>query len=250
MLKFKYLIITVLTLIVVSSCSQRPKGVLSDDEMVELLADMQLAEAMKFSLGVLPDSLRDCVGDRILQEHNVSRAELDSSMLWYASNIDRFQKLYKDVNVELQRKSKKLGGETTQILNKDQNLWPFSPHVMFLPQADTESLIFSVPGGNIDKGSKIEWKMRVNTQAELEQMLGVDYKDGSSEFLRRTSYGDRNIKISLQTDTSRIVSRVYGVASAKRSVMPIWADSISVVKLPYDSMSYRNRPHQEHLRPH
>lgn len=243
------LICPVLMSLLLLSCNNRPKDVLSDDKMVDLLADMQLAEAMQQNLGTLPDSIRQDMGARILAYHGVTKAEFDSTMLWYAKNMDRYRDLYKSVNKRLESKGRKLGSSDILTPSDESNLWPYSPFVQFLPQSDTESLSFSIPVSGIEKGSRFEWKLRINNQAEMEQLLGVDYKDGSSEFVRHNTYGNRNVKITLYADTAKEVKRLYGVATPRKMSIPVWADSISIRTQGYDSVAYRSKPYQEHLRP-
>ena len=69
-------------------------------------------------------------------------------------------------------------------------------------------------------------------------MIGVEYTDGTKSLVANSNMGNRKLKLTLITDTSRMVKRVFGTVNIDKNAMPIWADSISLRKLPFDSTQY------------
>lgn len=83
------------SLMLLSSCDKRPKGVLSDDEMVRLIADIEVAEVymQQHNSGYYNDSVRDSAVQWALERHGLTKADFDSTMTWYGRNIDEYRDL-------------------------------------------------------------------------------------------------------------------------------------------------------------
>ena len=92
----------------------------------------------------------------------------------------------------------------------------------------------------MEKGERLEWKMRLSRSGEGNLMLGVDYEDGSVAVAERDFRSDRNPTLKLVSDTGKMVRRIYGVLSVPRNAMPVYTDSIVLLRLPFDSTEYRN----------
>lgn len=222
-----------------SSCDSRPEGVLSDDEMVQLLADMQMAEAYNQGrYGQLSDSARNALGEAVMAKHGYTYAMLDSTLAWYGRNIDNYYDLFDRVEKELTRRQQKLSGGKEDAFGADANIWPYGRYAYFSANGLTDGLFFSLPFSGLRKGESLEWRMKLSSQAEGRAMLGVDYTDGTSTVYTSSSYGDKELKVELMTDTSRSVRRIFGHLKIDRQKMPLWADSISLTRMPYDSASY------------
>lgn len=244
--KYKILstVLAVILLILCCGCNRRPPGVLSDKEMEDLLVDMSIADAYEQSAAGrnLPDSIRRNIGERVLKAHGVDYATLDSTYIWYAANLDEYQKLYARVEKRLGRMRAKVEGES-DTKNTDQpenDIWDLPKHILFSPLAQNDALVFELPGETVGSGERLEWKMWIGNNAEAKLLLGVDYSDGTKSIIERSFNGERNPEIKLMTDTGRVVNRVFGVMSVPRISMPVTADSIRLIRFPYDSIEYGN----------
>ncbi len=98
-----------LCILVLFSCTRRPKGVISRQEMEETLYDVYLAQALiqANSRYVSPES-RDSLLAGVLAKHQITQAELDSSVVWYSAQgedyfkiNDRVSKRLRDLQSEL-----------------------------------------------------------------------------------------------------------------------------------------------------
>ncbi|MDE6294589.1 MAG: DUF4296 domain-containing protein [Muribaculaceae bacterium] len=227
--------VTILSLIVLS-CSKRPKECIGESELVDLLTDMTIAESMNQSgiVRELPDSVRDRLSESVLRQHNVTRAQLDSTMAWYGVNLDEYVELYKKVDKHLARKLQNEAGRQDIELESD-DLWPLASHKWFSPLGGDNVLVFETPGESVAGGESLDWSMVFTSNPPIDLMLGVDYDNGSSTYIKRTFRGDRRLKLSLITDTAKVIKRIYGYIHVERSGLPTWADSIKLVKQPFDS---------------
>lgn len=230
----------VVALLLGAGCNKRPKGVLSDDEMVGLIADMQIAEVymQQHNSGYYNDSIRDSAVQWALDKHGLSKADFDSTMTWYGRNIDDYLNLFGKVDAELAKRQNRAIGETEKNL-VSTDLWPYSRHILISENAPSNGLAFSLPLNDIPKGERITWKMRLKGLSSGSVLLGVDYDNGMSSYTYQTQNGNSKIDLTLQTDTAYNVKRVFGYMRTKEDhSLPIWIDSIALQQLPLDSTEY------------
>ncbi|MDE7116589.1 MAG: DUF4296 domain-containing protein [Muribaculaceae bacterium] len=227
-------------LMLLNSCDKRPKGVLSDDEMVRLIADIEVAEVymQHHNSGYYNDSVRDSAVQWALERHGLTKADFDSTMTWYGRNIDEYRDLYGKVDEELASRQRAVTGmEDTDIVSTD--LWPYSRHMIVSANGSSDGLSFSLPPEDIQKGDRITWKMRLKGLSSGNILLGVDYDNGTSSYSYQSRNGTSKGEVMLQTDSALQVRRVYGYVRANDvSSLPIWIDSISLKRTPIDSTEY------------
>lgn len=229
-----------LLLILSAACSDRPKEIIPEKEMIQLLADMHVAEAMRQTGGMsgLPDSVRRNIGEAILAKRGYTYARLDTTLGWYGRHVDKYFDLFDQVDKELAKRQKKIDSDAGIAVETGENLWPYPDHIYFSPLGNTSGINFSVDGAPLAKGDMLKWEIRLLSDGNLKGTLGVKYSDGSTSFMTASTYGEKHLKMTFMTDTSKTVSRIYGTLSLPRSAMPLWADSVQLRKLPYDSTEY------------
>lgn len=243
----RHLAVILLVCVICAGCSKRPKGVISDGEMVQVMADMEMAEGYLQAHGDYNTSNadRENLIQSILDKHGITREEFDSTMTWYGRNPDIYSKLYVKADRELAKRQKRLTGGGDEVSYSD--LWQYSRHVLISQMSSSDNLSFCFNPDQIGKGEKLVWKMRMNSMADGKVILGVTYTNGESSYQYRTIGSERNIEMTLQTDTGRTVRTVFG------SLIPrdlnrrhLLIDSISLQAMPYDSIEYYRIHSQRH----
>lgn len=236
------------------ACSDKPDGMIPESDLVDLMADMQLAEAyndVSNGYRTIGENRRKS-GAAVLKAHGITPEQLDSTLSWYGRNIDDYQALYDKVDKELNARRKKLLGGGNDTGNLD-DIWPYSPYLVFSPLSGTSSFSFSLPTPALAKGESVVWKMYTGAQQAPKLMLGVDYEDGTTDLITRAMNVDRGVSVKIQTDTAKTVRRLYGVVRVpSRSMLPFRLDSIALLKNPYDSTTYvalRSQYHLPRVRP-
>lgn len=92
------------------SCDRTPGGVLSVNDMADLIVDLQLAEAYidnnisEFT----SDSSKQVIKQSIFKNHGISQQDYDSSLVWYAHNMEEYVKAYDKAVGKLKDKQEKL----------------------------------------------------------------------------------------------------------------------------------------------
>ncbi|MDE7437173.1 MAG: DUF4296 domain-containing protein [Muribaculaceae bacterium] len=238
----KLFLILAMILVILSGCDKRPEGVLSDKEMVQLMTDMEVAEVyiQNNSNEMYNDSSRDKTIQYIIEKRGIDKAQFDSTMTWYGRNIDIYQELYKKVDAELAKRQKNaIGGDAMATVQQGSDLWPYSRHLIMSEMAQNNSLNFSFVSEQIEKGDKLNFKLRANGLDYSSAMLGVDYENGLSTYSYSTQNATDKIDISLQLDTFLTVKRIFGYVRPKNKLKrTVWLDSIALERVPYDSTQY------------
>ena len=123
-----------------------PEQFIQPDDMEEILYDYFVSQGM----ATVPekgnnseDYRRDLYFNAVLKKHGVTRAEFDSSMVYYYTRADRFVKVYRRVQDRLSEEALNLGaseGEverfTTITQNGDTaNVWEGDRSMFFVPYA-------------------------------------------------------------------------------------------------------------------
>ena len=233
------LMVSFLLMAFLPACIERPEGVLSEDETIDLMVDMQITEAYLNTMGPsMSDSMRQAMAEGVLLQHGVSKKQLEQTLAYYGRNADEYYALFDKVNKRLDSKRKNLTGQMPTESTAENNIWPYSPFALFARNGSSDGLIFSLTGDALDPGEMLEWKMRLNNSGQGDALLGVEYGDGSSTYVKRSVGGMRNVKIDLQSDTGKVIKRVFGYFNVSKSSMPLWVDSIRLDRLPFDSVNY------------
>ena len=143
-----------MTVLSIASCKPSvPKDIIQPDDMEDILYDYFVSQGMATIPG--PDNgseeyKRDLYLNSVLNKHNVTRAEFDSSMVFYYTRADRFVSIYKNVQERMSDKALRLGaseGEvqrfTAQSLSGDTaNVWEGIHYALLMPQAPYNRIQF------------------------------------------------------------------------------------------------------------
>lgn len=249
---------TLFTMLIASSvfvgCGGRPKHVLSESEMIDLLVDMQLAECYSDNefMGSDRSEKREELAQAILAYHSVTQEELDSSYSWYGRNLDDYASLYEKVDKELQNRKKNLSQQTEHNGQGEVtgSLWPWADHGNISSLGYSDGWVISINDPGLDSGDRIEWRMHLNGSPNLIGMLGIEYSDGSVDNVMSTFMGRDKLEMKLQTDTAKTVTRLFGTLRVREETqLPVFVDSIRLIRLSYDSTEYLRRMNNRRYSP-
>jgi len=239
-----------LTAVLFSGCRKRPEGVLSDKQMVDLMADMQLAESYAdydYS-GPNLQIYRNGLAESVLVAHGVSREELDSTLSWYGRNLDDYTKLFEKVDKRIIEKRKialKTGDADLDVSQGDM-LWPYTENGVISKLGSADGWVVSIPAPGLEKGDMLEWAMHFPVYATFVGVLGVEYEDGTGEAVSSNFTGGMSVNLRLQTDTGKIVDRIYGTMRLKEELKSsVFADSIRLRRLSFDSLEFKKYRNQK-----
>lgn len=126
MIKSRLLTLIILILILMPACRRGatapPPGILSRDQMIAVLADIHLVDAMIHEETNSPRNKND-LGltwyPSVLEKHGVTRAGVDSSLFYYNSRPKDFDALYREVLKKLNQQLDEMKKEEQQIINEE-----------------------------------------------------------------------------------------------------------------------------------
>lgn len=109
MLKISQVIISLLLVSIISlSCSTKPRGILDDSKMINLLKDMNKAEGvMKKDSRYSSVQQKDALLDAVFRKHKTTQEQFEKSLDWYAQNIDQYNTITDSVSAQLEREYQK-----------------------------------------------------------------------------------------------------------------------------------------------
>ncbi len=110
-----------LLLLLLAACSpSRPKGILSEKKMTDILVDYHLAQGMAEAQGTEQDVTRYKYIQAVFRKHRVTEAEFDSSMVYWSGRGDEFTHIYDGVVKRIQAQAERLGLEASSSANQDK----------------------------------------------------------------------------------------------------------------------------------
>ncbi len=241
-------------IILVISCSKKDKDMIVDEEtMVELLVDMHKYEALISSKpgDYISDSVRKLYRQTILKKHNVSQQQFDSSLAWYGRHIDDYVKIYDDVlkiyDTQLlatNERAEQTGEIYEGIANDADNLWQKASLQTLSWKDENKNLTFEITDSTLfEKGERLRWQLRfTNVSDQITMMLGVDYNNDITSYMFKEIRKDGKYNITLQTDSSLKVNRLFGIVryTPKKNEI-VFLDSIVVDKLPLQAKNYSQK---------
>lgn len=249
---YKIVTLAFIFLLAFSACTNRPKEVLSQRKMAHVLTDLHKLEG---TLSVAIPNHGDATENApyynvILSSYSITQAEFDSSLVWYAKNPKRFEKVYIRVNENLEAWEKEIKGgkyypiDTTEISSNLAflQLWDQSNAYVFNKDSSENDLAFEIENDSLLLGDVyiLSFFQRIAPQDSSESrkaFLSINYLNGKSDtLLTNQLYNDSLLRkytfYLFAKDTLKIRSISGELSSAKnrKGLQNYTVDSISLLR--------------------
>jgi hypothetical protein len=127
--------ILVMCALLVSCHHSFKRNIISENKFVDLLVDIHLADAIASEKGYIDQTYQidsASLYGSVFRKHRVTKAEFDSTMVYYSSRPDDFQKVYNRVTAELKERQEKINTEnrhnkTSEILWQNDQVFRYPP---------------------------------------------------------------------------------------------------------------------------
>lgn len=146
----KFFRLLILILLLAACDNNNKKGLVQENKLVKILADIHIADAVSFSSDYKNSFRRtDSVTyyESILRKYNITRRQFDSTIAWYSANPVEYDKVYEKVLNRLNR----MQAEVMEQMKNDSlkppvgNLWNLK-HDWVLPDDGLrQNISFSIP---------------------------------------------------------------------------------------------------------
>jgi len=236
------------------SCSDRPKDIIPEEKMVEIMADLQIAEAYERNGKNMDQNMqgsnRELLGRGVLMQHGVSVEQMDSTLAWYGRNMDEYAKLYTKVDerlAKLQQKYAKAAGES-QNNGPSSDIWPYGHHFVVDRNQLTNGLVVNIPVPDLSTGDRLIWKMRTHGASMRHLTLGVEYDNGRMEIVDNNNREmEPWVEATLQTDTLSSVTNVFAILQLEHSAPRAFIDSVQLIHYPFSIEEYHKAGYQRKI---
>lgn len=253
-------IFTTLVLLCVA-CSKAPEYVISEDTMAALMADMYKAEAiMDDETNMFQnDSMKMVLRQSVMMKHGVTHEQFDTSLIWYAHNLEVYDKVYEEVEKLLDEEYKELSkSDFTSVattisgdvkpsvprfraVGDTADIWGRSRTWVLLPGFTRNIIKYDIkPDKECMSGDRYELAFKVqNIRRSLRLYMGVDYKDGSTAYRYATVSGEGWKSYKIQSDSTREVTRIYGyITYNSQQRQAVYVDSVELLRTHLDRSNY------------
>lgn len=223
----------------VCSCSKSPEGVLDQEKMAQLMADIHMAEAVvDFNYGeYATDSARQAFKQSVYLRHGVDQYLVDSSLTWYGHHIEDYIKVY-DRTIEIleERKDEYASASNGHIAvaGDSVHVWTGPGHISVSPLVESRMLSFSLePDSTWQTGDVYTLSFKtVNNLKPLKSRLLVDYANGTTAYADDHSTQKSVTNLTLQIDSTQQAERIYGyIAIPKDDLITYEIDSIMLTRI-------------------
>lgn len=202
------------------SCSNRPKEILDISDMTDVLVDMHIADGIFDSKETpfIDEKQKANYYASVLEKHNITQAEFDSSLVWYSHDPKKFERIYSRVIAQLEKRDGEVkAGKFISTAPEDpvstyafQNLWRDSTLYDLKKRKTRKHISFTIKDSTYllykDKYT-LRFLHRIdpkdsctNTHAEL----CIFYSDGKIDSVQQTTTNDGEMRsYTLQLTASR-----------------------------------------------
>ncbi len=241
---------------VLTACNNRPDNVMSQDEMVDFLTDLhKLDGALSVNYYRSTSDSRENVYyyNALLDKYGISKADFDSSLVWYVSNPKRFNNIYTQVVVNLTQfeaevKSRKYHPiDSVALRHMKKDIWPNRTTYTLNKDSLRSRLAFKI------QSKELQWKdayvlsfrQRIAPQdSGLNQniVMRIFYADGKRDSVYSKTYNDSILrKYSLRL-VARRQSRIDSItghlsgSSKNKGKLSVTVDSVKLIR-EYDELA-------------
>ncbi len=251
-------------LLVMASCSGRPDGVMSQREMRSFLTDLHLLE------GVLLQNTATSGDERVevyyynalFEKHGITKADFDSSLVYYTKQPKRFERIYASVTRNLEEVEKDVQAGKFEKLLPDSILfkpeWVDLPALAstyrFTPDSARTNLSFAVTASGLMTRDSYHLRFRMRREPRdssegVYAALRVHYADGSVDSLYTPLKNDsilRRYHFRLVASRNLPIDSLSGVllgSKSNKGQFRVTIDSISLKRqyIPYLQDSLRSK---------
>lgn len=234
----------------ITGCHKSSSPILNPNEMASLLADIHKSESVMDinRSDYRNDTSKLAIREAVFRRHNVTQEIFDTSMNWYAHNMDEYMKVYDKVIENLQQQIDKTDAIAARIqivaTGDSADIWALSKRYVVNSFSPEKSFDFELlPDENWEKGDNYTLNFKVlNALSPISAIIIAEYADGQIEWTENNYKDNGNVSINLMSDSTRTLSKVYGNISLEpQDQETIFLDSISLFRTRVTSNNYSIR---------
>ena len=218
-------IITLLfAVFLVSSCKDRAPGdVMSKGKMEDVLYEYHLARSIAMQKTDSVNYFEHVYTEAVFKKYHISKADFDSSMIWYSQHTDQLYSIYQNIDKRLDKDSRLLGVQTSQTATYSKltnvgdtaNVWNGRSFYCLTSKGFNNVLTFSIKADtSYYAHDRLMWHFKSHFiyqsgSRDAIVNLSVRYDNDSVGTITQHLFSDGDYNISLEL-SSRKIKQVYG----------------------------------------
>lgn len=230
----------VVAVVAFTACNRVPDEVIQPEAMAQLMADMRVADAVvsvnsrEYPTRASKDALREAV----LERHNVTTEQFDSSLVWYGHHIEKYQEVT-DRSIEiLQLRQAEVGAMASaamSVAGDSVEVWDAARYFNMSSRTPSRFLTFHYKSDrNWQPGDIYTWRVKfIVPPSSAQWAITTTYDDGSTEVASASLYvaAPGRQEISFFTDSTRVARTISGWLRVESDgIKPIIVDSVSLTR--------------------
>jgi len=250
----KFLFFGFLIIILSSSCISRPDYVLDEVKMVDVLTDVHLSEAMMETQQMNSDfesieNYRQAIMASVLVKNGVTRAQYDSSLVWYGQNLKYLVRVYnkvqKNLTTEVDYWDKLTENSKSEFALSEAgdsvNVWSVEKYLYLAEDRMNSFRFWEIPSdSNYYAGDSIIWQFDIPQIPDSHYLVASLslYNSEDNSFIGKSVaiQNDTSFTISCNSDTAKLFTQINASLSLVKDSLSVkddyvFIDNISLIRI-------------------
>jgi hypothetical protein len=236
--------------LLLGACDGRPKGVVNQTDMINVLTDLHKLDGSLNAKGLLYDqsNKKNDYYVSVLRKYGITQAEFDSSLVWYSKDPKKFDRIYEKVLTQLTdlqtdiNKGKYHPVDSTELAKIKYNIWNKRIKYALTKDSARTHLDFEIPDQNFMLGDIyiLKFLQRIAPEDSCKKQLirfQINYVNGRVRGVIKTAYNDGltrryNLRISsIHPSKIKSISGELLGSSVYKGKLNTTTDSISLTRV-------------------
>jgi hypothetical protein len=236
-------------ILILTACESNPKGVLSQNEMADILTDLHKTDGTLFEKGYQYGHYPDKIPyyKFILKKHGITQAIFDSSLVWYTKNPMKFDKVYTKVLANLTKEDTEIKRgkyhpvDSAELAMMKINIWNKGKKYNYTKDSTRTRLDFEITNKNLLLGDVyiLRFLQRIAPKDSCTKqhiVLRINYTNGKSDSVYAVAHNDsllRRYTLRLAAKRKLKIKSVSGEllgSKAYKGKFNVTLDSISLIR--------------------
>jgi hypothetical protein len=228
---------------------RRPKGVIPESQMENLLYDYHIAKVLGENLPYNENYKKALYIEYVFRKHNTTETVFDSSMVWYTRHAEILSKIYERVGKRLKAEQNEIDNLIAIRDHKPKisapgdsiDLWLSDRMMLLTGNPLNNKLTFVLPSdSNFKARDTIQWNMyyyfpdaRADSAESALMSMAIQYANDSVISKTNRVYGSGLQSIRIQADTLGNIKEVRGhvyYSGGRDSAKYLLANHISLIR--------------------
>lgn len=233
--KFRLLFLFIALELIFTACNKSKDSTLSRKEMTSFLIDLHTLDGALSSkgMGAIDDRNNVYYYNALLKKHGITKAQFDSTLVYYAKNPKKFERIYTVVLEELTQLDEKVKAgifhpvDSAKLRNSIENLWPLaSTRYHFTKDSTPIKIQFVIKNrplawNDVYKLSFLHQVGKSDPIKNKQAIIRIHYRDNTTDSIVCKTMSDSLLRRYTITLIARKQQRIDSITGALINYKPV-----------------------------